>query len=265
MSNSNKATIHFAHANGIPAGSYQQVFKQLEPDFNCIALEKFGHNPKFRISNNWQHSIDELTDYIEKNSNEAVYAIGHSFGGVVSYMAACTKPELFKGLILLDPPIISNLERHVVRVLKKTSIIDKITPAGRTQSRRRIWPLGTDIASHYQKTSLFRNFDKRCLNDYVNAVVHERNQQLELSFSPDIEANIFRNIPDNINQYFGKLQCPAVLLTGDQTDVCRPRYLRNFIKGNNIDHKIVNGGHMFPLEYPEQTAKIIKTILAQWQ
>ena len=41
--------------------------------------------------------------------------------------------------------------------------------------------------------------------------------------------------------------------------------LRRFIKLNkNINLKITQGGHMFPLERPEDTAQLIVDTITQW-
>ena len=82
-----KAVLHFAHANGFPASSYNKVFSSLEEDYQVIAVNKFGHTPRFPISQNWTNQVAELIEYVQDKSAEPVFAVGHSFGGVISYMA----------------------------------------------------------------------------------------------------------------------------------------------------------------------------------
>ena len=72
-------TLHFAHANGFPAPSYQKLFAALPENVEVLALAKFGHTPRFPISNNWINQVAELIYYIEHSGTTLVYAVGHSF------------------------------------------------------------------------------------------------------------------------------------------------------------------------------------------
>jgi len=259
-----KNVINFAHANGFPTGSYQTLFNYLPDKIQVIALDKYGHDPKRPINHNWQAQVEELITYVEGQQvdGKKVICLGHSFGGVISFIACCQRPDLFKGLIMLDPPVLSGAGALAARLLKKTRWIDKLSPAGRAKNRRSQWPLGSDIGSAFAKRKLFRGFDSRCLGDYITYGVCERNDQLELVFDAQVEANIFRNIPSNLSRYKNKLTIPATLIYGDSTDVFPHHIFRRFIKLNKqIKLQTIPGGHMFPLESPEQTAKLIAKII----
>ena len=261
-----KAVLHFAHANGFPASSYNKVFSSLEEDYQVIAVNKFGHTPRFPISQNWTNQVAELIEYVQDKSAEPVFAVGHSFGGVISYMAACARPELFKGLIMLDPPVVTGLSRYLFRISKYTSLIDRLTPAGKTAKRCNRWDKNADIVEYFKVRALFKNMDPDCIQDYVNGVMELQGDHYRLNFKPEVEANIFRNVPHNINRFYGKLQCPALLVTGEHTTVCTPELIASFIRGNKLEHQVLpGGGHMFPLEKPEETARLISHTLARWQ
>ena len=95
--------------------------------------------------------------------------------------------------------------------------------------------------------------------DYITHGICERNNQLELSFDAQVEANIFRNIPSNLSSYKNKLTVPAALVYGATTDVFPHHIFSRFVKLNKqIKLQTTPGGHMFPLESPEHTAKLIR-------
>lgn len=256
--------INFAHANGFPAGSYQTLFSYLPDNMKIIALEKYGHDKQKPINHNWQAQVEELITHVESQQVDGnkVICLGHSFGGVISFIACCQRPDLFKGLIMLDPPALSGAGALAARLLKKTKWIDKFSPAGRAKNRRSQWPLGSDIGALFSGRKLFKAFDSRCLADYITHGICERNNQLELSFDAQVEANIFRNIPSNLSSYKNKLTVPAALVYGATTDVFPHHIFSRFVKLNKrIALKTVPGGHMFPLENPEETAKLITDII----
>jgi pimeloyl-ACP methyl ester carboxylesterase len=267
--NGKEVLVHFAHANGFPANSYAKLFAHLSNDIELIALDKFAHNPEFPLNNNWGNQVNELIHYVETTqaaigSNLPVVLVGHSFGAVISYLACCQKPSLFSGLIMLDPPLITGLAGWAFRLAKKSKIIDKITPAGKTKIRNTRWHHKTDLVQYFKKRALFKNMDDECIADYVRAVTHEHQGEKSLHFNVQVEADIFRTIPDNLHKQYGKLKIPSYLLTGRYTEVCTPNLRNHFIKGNAcITHEEFDfGGHMFPLEKPLQVASRINTLIA---
>ncbi len=260
-----KPLINFVHANGFPAGSYQTFLNYFTESYDVVAQEKYGHNPNFPIHHGWQYLVDELIHYL-KQQNQPVICIGHSFGGVISYLAACKQPSLFKGLIMLDPPAMTGVLGWVFKLFKNTAYIDKITPAGKAKIRRSHWPADTDLAKLFKHRQLFKNFDARCLKDYTNSAMALRNDRLELTFDAQAETEIFRNIPTHLSSLRSKLTVPAALIYGESSDLYPSYFFKRFAKQNKqVSLHTIAGGHMFPLESPEKTSILINDIINQWQ
>jgi pimeloyl-ACP methyl ester carboxylesterase len=261
-----KTLINFVHANGFPAGSYQTLFNYFPEKYQIIAHEKYGHDERYPVENNWQPLVDEHISFVkqqlETHQQKQVINVGHSFGGVIAFIAACQQPSLFKGLIMLDPPVVTGTTALAMKFIKRTRLIDKFSPAGKAQVRRTHWPLNTDVAKLFSRRTLFKNFDQRCLNDYVNHGIKEHNDRLELVFSAQVEADIFRNLAENLSSYKNQLKIPATLIYAEQTDVCPHTFFKKFVKLNKcIQLTTTAGGHMFPLEQPESTANLITNII----
>jgi len=51
--------------------------------------------------------IDFVLKELAEHQQTQVITVGHSFGGVIAFIAACQRPELFKGLIMIDPPVVT--------------------------------------------------------------------------------------------------------------------------------------------------------------
>jgi pimeloyl-ACP methyl ester carboxylesterase len=266
LSENKVINLHFAHANGFPAGSYRQVFEALPQHFNLHALSQFGHNPAFPVNKNLSNLVKELLEYLGNNINSPVYGVGHSMGALVTYMAACEAPELFKGVIMLDPPIASGLVSWLFKLAKLTSWIDKVSPAGKAAMRCKSWSLDSDLVAYFSAKSLFENFSTSSINDYVKAAIKIEGGRQVLTFDAEIEAQIFRNVCDNIHKYYGKMQCPSCLITAENSQVCVPSYLNHFIKNTQIEHiQIPSLGHMFPLEAPRDAANLITQKITLWE
>ncbi|WP_137167280.1 alpha/beta fold hydrolase [Salinimonas lutimaris] len=260
-----KITLHFAHANGFPAGSYQEIFNRLPEHWNIIAKPQFGHEPHLPVGRNWQNQVQELLDYVALNSRDApVYLVGHSFGAVISFMAACTEPHRFSGLILIDPPLITGPGTLLLRGAKHTGYINKLTPARLAEFRKHSWEKDSDLVAYFRQKALFANMQEACIRDYVNAATALQENRIRLTFDPLVEANIFRNIPHNLNRFKNKLACPGLLITGQQSNVCKPAHWQRFIKMNPMQHTSLPGGHMLPLEHPQVVAAKLEQTISRW-
>jgi pimeloyl-ACP methyl ester carboxylesterase len=249
--------ISFAHANGMPAPTYQVLFEQLNNP--VIAKHQYAHDPHYPLVNGWARQVDELLDYLDEHGHQRdVVAVGHSFGAIISYLAVCREPQRFRALIMLDPPLLTGFYGWLFERVKRSPLINQITPAGLSSRRTRHWSLDTDLPAYFARKAFFRNFHSQAIADYAHSVVREKGQHLTLSYDPEIEAQIFRTIPTTLARHYGQCQVTSLLVTGTHTDVTMPWLRRAFISRQpEFRHTEVEGGHMFVLESPAQTAQVI--------
>jgi len=255
--------IHFAHANGFPSGSYRTVFQSLDEQIQVLSKTHFASEQSFKNDKNWHTLVDELIQYCEHNKSAQVplWAVGHSMGAIVSFKACCQRPDLFDGLIMLDPPLVTGPFTALLKAVKKTSAIDKVTPASLSAMRRSYWHKSEDPVAYFKSKSLFRNMHQKCIEDYVESGLQPVDEGRELVINAATEAQLFRHIPDDLNKLDGMLQCKGYLITGRTSDVCRPIMYRRFIRKNGMKHAVTDGGHMFPLEHPKVTAHLINQLI----
>ncbi|WP_353372238.1 alpha/beta hydrolase [Aliiglaciecola sp. NS0011-25] len=258
--------IHFAHANGFPAGSYRVLLDSLSSQHQVIAIDKLAHNPNFPVDFGWQNQVAELVEYLHEKQAEPCYLVGHSFGAVVSFLTACQHPKLVKGLVLLDPPLITGLTSLLFKSVRRLGLADRLSPAKQAMNRCTTWSKDTDVESYFKGKALFKDMHPECIADYVSSAVKETPDAFKLDFDHRIEANIFRTIPLNMGRYKLPENLPAMIITGEKTKVCKERLIAPFIKKNKLEHLVVKeGGHMFPLEQPNLVAELINQKIAQWE
>jgi pimeloyl-ACP methyl ester carboxylesterase len=255
-----KPKIHFAHANGFPAGTYTKLFSYLEDEFEIGFLTRHGHNPKFPVSDNWKFLTDELREEIEQRYTEKIIGVGHSLGGVLHFLVAVEKPELYRQIILLDAPIISRLSSHGLRILKLTRLIDRYSPSPMTRVRRNLWQSKEEAFEHFKKKPKFEAFDEDVLHDYIEYGTVQTGKGFELFFSPTIEAKIYRTIPHHLPSFRGKLKIPTAYIGGSSSKEGELARLSFMKKHFPIDFYQLEGSHLFPFEKPFETANMIKNI-----
>lgn len=256
--------LHFAHANGFPMGSYRALFQPLTETFDIQGVAQIGHDPRWPVANNWDALVEEQLALLS-TSSEPVWGVGHSLGGVLLYRAALKAPGYFKGLVLLDPPLyISGLRPWLLKMAKRTGRIDRVTPARQSRYRKKSWPDEQAVLEYLQSRALFKNFDARCLADYVAAGTRTEAGQRVLSFQPEVEYQIFCSIADNLWGSGRKLKVPVSVLTSENASVIPADGIRG-IKRSGFRWRPVKGGHLFPLEHPESTAADIQAMIKQMQ
>jgi pimeloyl-ACP methyl ester carboxylesterase len=253
-----KPIIHFTHANSFPAKTYSKLFSYLEDEFEIGYLKRHAHNPLFPVTDGWERLRDELRVEIEKRYTQKIIGVGHSLGGILHFLVAVKNPELYKAIVLLDAPIISRLSSVGVKILKRFNLIEKYTPAHMTRFRRAFWQTKEEAFEHFKKKEKFASFDADVLRDYVEHGTTETEKGFKLSFSPKIEADIYRTIPDNLPKYSGKLKVPAAYIGGTHSREAQLARISFMKKHLPFTFEFIEGSHLFPLEKPQQTAELIK-------
>ncbi len=253
-----RETLHFAHANGFPGGSYNKLLGHFRDEYRVIAIEKLGHNPRHPVNNNWTNLADELIEFIEKESDSPVIGAGHSLGSLVTFIAAYKRPEIFKSIIMLDPPFVTGIWGVIFRFLKFTGLADRITPAGQSSGRRSVWSNMREAELYFMSKRLFQQFDSHSLSDYMKHGIEPCDEGFCLSYDVPTEVKIFQTMPDNMGSYRKPLGIPGALIYGDTSHAVHLPTLKKFTSLHKFSLCTSTGGHLFPLEKPDEAAAVIK-------
>jgi pimeloyl-ACP methyl ester carboxylesterase len=225
-------------------------------------IEAIGTDPRYPPTEGWPHLVEQLIDTLERDyGGEPVYGVGHSLGAYLSFLAAARRPELFRGIVMLDAPVISALRGRALGAVKKLGIVDRVTPAGMTRERRSEWVSREEAKQHFRSRRLFRRFTERCLDDYVRYGLVGRAGHYRLRIDPEIEYRIYRTIPHAMSQQLPKLKVPAGFVGGEESDVLRRVGMRA-MRGPRFLKLRVAGGHLFPFEHPLVAAAAVEELLA---
>ncbi|WP_447042993.1 alpha/beta fold hydrolase [Vreelandella sp. H-I2] len=256
-----RTRLVFAHANGFPGLSYRTLLNPLAETFDLHPLDRLGHHPDYPVNHNWGNLVDELLSYLPQ-SDTPLLGVGHSLGGTLMAMAADKQPERFCGVIMLDPPLMLGTDAWAMKAAKRFGFIDRVTPAGKTQGRRTVWPSREAMANSLGRRGLFRRFTSEALNDYIEAGTRLLDDgSAELTFDPRIEVEIFRHLPDHLSRMPKRLGVPIELVAGNESHLLTASRIKR-LKRKGLVVSEVPGTHMFPMEHPDETRA---AILAAWQ
>ena len=259
--------IIFSHANSFPAATYAVLFKSLRArGFTVKAVEKFGHDPALPVTNNWPHLVQQLHDVAAREvdkAGEPAFLVGHSLGGFLSLMCAARHPQLARGVLLLDSPLLGGWRATALGAMKRTQLVGSISPGKVSRLRRNRWPSQDAAFEHFRHKKAFAKWDEQVLRDYVTHCTHEEDGQWALSFDRDVETAIYNTLPDNLDRLLRRhpLKCPVAFIGGLNSAEMKQVGMAmtwQVIKGRQM---MLDGSHLFPMEKPLATAAAIEASL----
>lgn len=259
--------VVFSHANSFPAGTYALLFRELRSrGFAVKAVEKFGHEPAYAPTNNWPNLVQQLHDFAAREvdkAGEPAFLVGHSLGGFLSIMCAARHPQLARGVLLLDSPLLGRWKARAVRAVKRTPLVGALSPGAVSRKRKNRWPSQEAAVEHFRHKKAFMRWEPQVLADYVAHGTHDEGGERVLSFDRDIETAIYNTLPDNLHALLARhpLRCPAAFIGGLQSEEIRQVGLAMTTQVAQGRVAMMDGSHLFPMEQPLATAAAIEAAL----
>jgi len=259
--------IVFFHGNSFPASTYRVLFKHLRArGFSVKAIEKLGHDPRHPVDNNWRGMVEQVAEFTHAQVDklgQPVWMVGHSLGGFLSLMAAAQHPELVRGVLLLDSPILGGWRSTALGMIKGAQLVGSVSPGAVSHKRRNSWPSAEAALEHFRHKKAFVHWDEEVLQDYINHGTVDHEGKRVLAFDREIETQIYNTIPDNLDRLFKRhpLKCPVSFIGGRQSVEMRRvgmSMTEKLTKGRTM---MLDGSHLFPMEKPLVTAAAIEASL----
>jgi len=262
-------TLIFSHANSFPASIYRVLLDSLRArGFEVHALEKFGHDPAYPVTDNWPHLLRQLADFVRAHTGAdgaPPWLVGHSLGGILSLMCAAQHPELARGLVLLDSPVLRGWRARSISLAKRAPwMMQRISPSQISRKRRNEWADREAVLEHFRAKKLFAIWDQQVLRDYVDHGTIGADGVWRLAFEPEVESRIYEPLPHHLPAMLRRhpLKCPAAFIGGLQSAELRRAggidRARVIAKGRVT---MIDGTHLFPMEKPLATAAAIEAHL----
>lgn len=270
--------IVFSHGNSFPAGTYSTLFRSLRArGYTVKAVEKFGHDPRYPVTSNWPHLVQQLADFAApeiERQGEPAFLVGHSLGGFLSLMCAARHPQLgghgVRGVLLLDSPLLGGWRARTLELIKRTQLVGSVSPGRVSRQRRNRWPSADAAYEHFAHKKAFATWDPQALRDYITHGTHDEDDQRVLSFDREVETRIYNSLPHNLDRLLRRhpLQCPVGFIGGtasqEMQQVGMAMTLRVIGPQGRATLQMLEGSHLFPMERPQETAAAVVRQLQHW-
>ncbi len=258
------ATIVFSHANGFGAGTYEPIFRHWRnAGMRVLAIERIGHDPAYPITSNWPRLRDHLIDFIcAQAPGERVHLVGHSLGGFLSLLVASRQSGLTRSIVLLDSPLIDGWRAHALHAIKSSRMMPRVSPGKVSMRRRYRWPDRPAVLGHFQAKRAFARWHPDMLEAYVTSgfdAANDGSGELILGFQREIETRIYNTLPHHIAALLRRhpVRSPVSFVGGSRSQETRTLGIAatRALTHGRIDW--IEGGHLFPMERPEETAQLV--------
>jgi pimeloyl-ACP methyl ester carboxylesterase len=267
---SEQPTIVFSHANSFPAGTYASLFGQWRAaGYQVKAIDKFGHDPRYPVTPDWPHLVEQLHHFVRDEVKGPAYLVGHSLGGYLSMMLASRQPALAAGVVVLDSPLLHGLGSWSIGLAKRLGQMPMVMPSRIAASRCHQWASRQDAHEHFGAKRKFAAFHPQVLSDYLTHGIDEAatQQRATLSFRREVEADIYNCMPHRLVQEFARHppHCPLAFIGGQRSKELRQVGLRGTRRIFGEHFSWIEGTHLYPFEQPQRTAEAVLQWLHQFR
>ena len=246
--------VIFSHANGFNGRTYRTIVEPLAERSRVLLLDQRGHGRSRLPANpaetrtSWSDLVDDLGAILEVLEVRDVVLAGHSMGGTVSTMTAAAAPGRVRGLVLLDPVILSP-----DMALRGEGSPDSPLVAG-AQRRRATFPDMASVVAAYTGRGAFQNWTPDMLADYVADGFRPTDDGLvELTCTPAWEASGFLAHWSDPWPAFDALRMPMHILRAEVGSTCRIEgHEARVLSGGKVRLEIIaDTSHFLPMERPD--------------
>lgn len=265
---SGKPLLHFLHGNGYCGRVYSPLLNALCEDFDLWLCDVQGHGDSDHGGrfHGWNRSAELALEAFVAGSGDFAdaprFALGHSFGGVLTSLMLAQQPQLFRRAVLLDPVLFSPAMIGVMALSDVVGLSRRTSLASKALKRRSSWPDRAAAHAALHGRGMFRGWDEAAFDAYIQHALKDTAQGVELKCRPSREADIFSSFPKRLWPSLSKVTTPTQVLYGQHSYPFVARSVARWCAGNaHVSAQVVAGGHCFMQEFPEDSAARVRAFL----
>lgn len=261
-----KPLLHFIHGNGFCARAYEPMLAPLAHDFDLWLSDAQGHGDSDLGGRfvGWNRSaelaVEALNAHLALFNGVPRYAVGHSFGGVLSCLAMADNPALFERAVLLDPVILPPHVLWAAQMAQWTGLAQHNELASKARARRRHWPDRDTALDSLRGRGTYKNWAEEALQAFVeHALRSSADGGVELKCPPEREAEVFSSVAQGLWAALNRIEISVQVIRAEQTFPFIAVSVQQWKSINvHVSDVIAPGGHCFMQETPNQIAQLVK-------
>ncbi|MES1200169.1 MAG: alpha/beta hydrolase [Pseudomonadota bacterium] len=259
--------ILFLHATGFNARTYSALLKALGERAHVVAVGMRGHGrstlPPRRLGYvSWRRHRDDVIALLDRHFAEPVTLAGHSMGATVSLMLGGRRPDLVRGLALIEPVILSTAAYVLAEFPGGPMLSRSLLPIARKAAKRRSHFPNREVArATFEQRGVFRTFPPEALSDYVADGFVDDSKGVHLACSPAYEAATFAAQRHDPWAAVKRAPGPIILLRAERGSTMSNAAAQHFaaLRPDARLAVVEGASHMLPIERPDRARAAIET------
>ncbi|MDX2235395.1 MAG: alpha/beta hydrolase [Hyphomonadaceae bacterium] len=259
--------ILFLHATGFNARTYTDLLAPLGERFHVLAVDLRGHGltqlPAHTFGyGSWNRHRDDVVELIEGHIRAPVTMAGHSMGATVSLLAAGKRPDLARGVAMIDPVLMSPAMYGFAQLPAAPLWWSVSFPIARGAARRRnTFATKEEALGALTGRGVFKAFKPEQLAHYVEDGFRETADGVRLSCTPAYEARTFSAQRIDPWRALARAPGPIVCLRAEKRSTMPQAAAERFmeIRPDGRLATVDGAGHMIPMERPDRTRAALET------
>lgn len=255
----------FVHANGFNALTYRSLLTPLADRFRIWAPDLRGHGATALPTatdarRSWGDHGEDIAAVLDAIDGPPAVLAGHSMGGTASLLAAETRLNRVRGLVLADPVVwkramVLAFHLPVLRGLPRRSplVINALKRRSRFDSREAAF-------AAYRGRGAFKGWPDAVLQDYLADGTVDGDGGVDLACTPQWEASNYATHAHDPWRAMRRLNCPIHILKAEVGLACHvPERLRGL---PHVKVETVPGStHFLPMLQPEVVRNALTAML----
>ncbi len=134
-----------------------------------------------------------------------------------------------------------------------------------TRNRRTHWPDAEAVWDHFRAKPNFAVWDQEVLRDYAlhGTEPTGKDDERQLRFNREVEYWIYRTLPTSLGRKVARgAPVPVGFVAGTRSREIRQCGLDATRKLVGANLRFIEGGHLYPMERPQETAQLIRELIA---
>jgi pimeloyl-ACP methyl ester carboxylesterase len=263
--------VMFLHATGFNAITYESILEPLGGQMHAAALDMRGHgrsklpaNP--RRLKSWNRFRDDVIQVLEQTSPDGAVLGGHSMGATVALLVAGKRPDLVRGLVMVDPVLLRRRASRAYNLPIVNMFIQKNQMSKQALKRRSEFGSPAEAAESLRGRGAFKTWRAPFLDDYVvDGVLRQDSGKFELSCTPEWESAVFdahRYRPWAALRRLRRKRIPIIVLQADResTSPADIDQRVHAIRPDAAITKVPGTTHFVPMERPYVVRDALKML-----
>lgn len=260
-----KPLLHFLHGNGFCGLTYSPLLKELLDDFDLIITDLPGHGDSDSGGDfmGWNACADYCLEVFnhfsaDLSKNTPKFALGHSFGGVISALMMAKQKKCFDKALLMDPVIFSPKMVKVMAAADVFGLLQHAPLAKQARGRKTQWADRETVFNSFKGKGTFKGWADEALQAHVDYALTDNHDGVTLKCSVEREADIFSSYPRKLWKSLKSIRTSTQILAAEETFPFIARSLEKLKGHKSYDIHTVEGGHCFMQEDHKRAAQMIK-------